>query len=183
MTQKIPEHSVIVLHACAHNPTGVDPRPEQWKEISDLVKVSIHHLFKYCGTFAVMLRQNIGANLILFHNLKVLDNSKAQSTQSGSQSGCHRFINRFSLSTSLSCVLPLSYAPYRKETCLCSSIWPIRALQVGTSTVMPGLCATSLNKAITSCCPSPLLRTWVSMVSQNSLRATFKYILVKNDTG
>ena len=24
--QKIPEGSVIVLHACAHNPTGVDPR-------------------------------------------------------------------------------------------------------------------------------------------------------------
>ena len=38
--QKIPEQSVIMLHACAHNPTGVDPRPEQWKEISDLVKVS-----------------------------------------------------------------------------------------------------------------------------------------------
>ncbi|KAG7250739.1 hypothetical protein CRUP_035179 [Coryphaenoides rupestris] len=35
---KIPEKSVIMMHACAHNPTGVDPRPEQWKEISDLVK-------------------------------------------------------------------------------------------------------------------------------------------------
>ncbi|XP_010781066.1 aspartate aminotransferase, mitochondrial-like [Notothenia coriiceps] len=35
---KIPEQSVIMLHACAHNPTGVDPRPEQWKEISDIVK-------------------------------------------------------------------------------------------------------------------------------------------------
>uniref|UniRef100_A0A4W5QQC6 Aspartate aminotransferase n=1 Tax=Hucho hucho TaxID=62062 RepID=A0A4W5QQC6_9TELE len=33
---KIPEKSVIMLHACAHNPTGVDPRPEQWKEIADL---------------------------------------------------------------------------------------------------------------------------------------------------
>ncbi|CDR00940.1 unnamed protein product [Oncorhynchus mykiss] len=27
-----------MLHACAHNPTGVDPKPEQWKEIADLVK-------------------------------------------------------------------------------------------------------------------------------------------------
>lgn len=26
------------MHACAHNPTGVDPRPEQWKELSDLIK-------------------------------------------------------------------------------------------------------------------------------------------------
>uniref|UniRef100_A0A8C2CPP2 Aspartate aminotransferase n=1 Tax=Cyprinus carpio TaxID=7962 RepID=A0A8C2CPP2_CYPCA len=35
---KIPEHSVIMLHACAHNPTGVDPRPEQWKELSTVIK-------------------------------------------------------------------------------------------------------------------------------------------------
>jgi aspartate aminotransferase len=35
---KIPENSIILLHACAHNPTGVDPRPEQWKELSALVK-------------------------------------------------------------------------------------------------------------------------------------------------
>jgi hypothetical protein len=26
-----PEGSVVVLHACAHNPTGVDPTPEQWR--------------------------------------------------------------------------------------------------------------------------------------------------------
>ncbi|XP_071959584.1 aspartate aminotransferase, mitochondrial-like [Antedon mediterranea] len=35
---KIPEGSVILLHACAHNPTGVDPKPEDWKELSQLVK-------------------------------------------------------------------------------------------------------------------------------------------------
>uniref|UniRef100_A0A1E1XB04 Aspartate aminotransferase n=1 Tax=Amblyomma aureolatum TaxID=187763 RepID=A0A1E1XB04_9ACAR len=35
---KIPEESVILLHACAHNPTGVDPKPEQWKEISKVIK-------------------------------------------------------------------------------------------------------------------------------------------------
>lgn len=35
---KIPEHSVILLHACAHNPTGVDPKPEQWKEMSKVIK-------------------------------------------------------------------------------------------------------------------------------------------------
>jgi len=35
---KIPEHSVILLHACAHNPTGVDPNPEQWKEMSAAIK-------------------------------------------------------------------------------------------------------------------------------------------------
>lgn len=36
--QKIPERSIILLHACAHNPTGVDPKPEQWAELSELIK-------------------------------------------------------------------------------------------------------------------------------------------------
>lgn len=26
---------VLVLHACAHNPTGVDPSEEQWRTIAD----------------------------------------------------------------------------------------------------------------------------------------------------
>uniref|UniRef100_A0A1A9WKX2 Aspartate aminotransferase n=1 Tax=Glossina brevipalpis TaxID=37001 RepID=A0A1A9WKX2_9MUSC len=36
--KKIPEKSIIVLHACAHNPTGVDPNKEQWFELSKLIK-------------------------------------------------------------------------------------------------------------------------------------------------
>ncbi|XP_072403689.1 aspartate aminotransferase, mitochondrial [Chiloscyllium punctatum] len=35
---KIPEQAIILFHACAHNPTGVDPRPEQWKELAMMVK-------------------------------------------------------------------------------------------------------------------------------------------------
>ncbi|XP_062922657.1 aspartate aminotransferase, mitochondrial [Mobula hypostoma] len=35
---KLPERAIIVFHACAHNPTGVDPRPEQWKELAAAVK-------------------------------------------------------------------------------------------------------------------------------------------------
>ncbi|KAJ6220170.1 hypothetical protein RDWZM_005982 [Blomia tropicalis] len=35
---KIPEKSIILLHACAHNPTGVDPKLDQWKEMSALIK-------------------------------------------------------------------------------------------------------------------------------------------------
>jgi len=34
----MPEKSIVLLHACAHNPTGVDPTNEQWHEISDLIK-------------------------------------------------------------------------------------------------------------------------------------------------
>ncbi|GLG94931.1 Aspartate aminotransferase [Gryllus bimaculatus] len=33
-----PENSVIILHACAHNPTGSDPTQEQWKEIANVMK-------------------------------------------------------------------------------------------------------------------------------------------------
>lgn len=36
--QAIPEKSIVLLHACAHNPTGVDPTPEQWIEISNIIK-------------------------------------------------------------------------------------------------------------------------------------------------
>lgn len=43
--QKIPEKSIILLHACAHNPTGVDPNREQWAELSQLIKSK--NLFTY----------------------------------------------------------------------------------------------------------------------------------------
>jgi len=36
--KKAPNGSVILLHACAHNPTGVDPTPEQWQGIARLMK-------------------------------------------------------------------------------------------------------------------------------------------------
>ena len=32
-----PEGAIMVLHACAHNPTGVDPTQEQWAKIADLM--------------------------------------------------------------------------------------------------------------------------------------------------
>mmetsp|Transcript_33057 Transcript_33057/g.80342 ORF Transcript_33057/g.80342 Transcript_33057/m.80342 type:complete len:437 (+) Transcript_33057:136-1446(+) len=34
----MPQGSIILLHACAHNPTGMDPTLEQWKEMSETVK-------------------------------------------------------------------------------------------------------------------------------------------------
>jgi aspartate aminotransferase len=33
-----PEKSIIVLHACAHNPTGVDPTQDQWKKIAAVMR-------------------------------------------------------------------------------------------------------------------------------------------------
>ncbi len=36
--ESAPENSVIVLHACAHNPTGVDPTLEQWRQIAEVIQ-------------------------------------------------------------------------------------------------------------------------------------------------
>ncbi|KAI9358901.1 pyridoxal phosphate-dependent transferase [Zopfochytrium polystomum] len=42
---KIPNESIVLLHACAHNPTGVDPTVAQWKEIGELIKSKKHLAF------------------------------------------------------------------------------------------------------------------------------------------
>ncbi|XP_075390455.1 aspartate aminotransferase, cytoplasmic [Tenrec ecaudatus] len=36
--ENAPEFSIFVLHACAHNPTGTDPTPDQWKQIATVMK-------------------------------------------------------------------------------------------------------------------------------------------------
>jgi len=36
--KKLPPGTAVLLHACCHNPTGVDPSMEQWKELSELIK-------------------------------------------------------------------------------------------------------------------------------------------------
>ncbi|MBA0649658.1 hypothetical protein Goklo_017200 [Gossypium klotzschianum] len=40
-----PNGSFFLLHACAHNPTGVDPSEEQWREISHHIKAKGHFAF------------------------------------------------------------------------------------------------------------------------------------------
>ncbi|KAJ5105532.1 hypothetical protein NUU61_002879 [Penicillium alfredii] len=40
-----PTGSVIVLHACAHNPTGVDPTQEQWRQIAAVMRERQHFPF------------------------------------------------------------------------------------------------------------------------------------------
>jgi aromatic-amino-acid transaminase len=36
--QAMPAGSIVVLHSCCHNPTGVDPTQEQWKRILEVVQ-------------------------------------------------------------------------------------------------------------------------------------------------
>ncbi|XP_059179795.1 aspartate aminotransferase, cytoplasmic [Centropristis striata] len=35
--ESCPEHSIFVLHACAHNPTGTDPTQRQWMQIAEIM--------------------------------------------------------------------------------------------------------------------------------------------------
>jgi len=42
---KAPETSIMLFHACAHNPTGVDPLPQHWDELSKICKDRKHFVF------------------------------------------------------------------------------------------------------------------------------------------
>ena len=35
--QSAPRGAIVLLHACAHNPTGVDPTQEQWVRIQEVM--------------------------------------------------------------------------------------------------------------------------------------------------
>lgn len=44
-----PERSIILLHPCAHNPTGVDPTEVQWRQIAEVIKEKHHFPFFDCA--------------------------------------------------------------------------------------------------------------------------------------
>lgn len=44
-----PNGSIILLHACAHNPTGADPTMDQWKAIAEIIKDKGHFPFIDCA--------------------------------------------------------------------------------------------------------------------------------------
>lgn len=44
-----PSGAVVILHACAHNPTGVDPTKEQWTQIAEVCKSRNLFVFFDCA--------------------------------------------------------------------------------------------------------------------------------------
>ncbi|MDY0248837.1 MAG: amino acid aminotransferase [Pseudomonas sp.] len=40
--RQLPAQSIIILHACCHNPTGVDLNPEQWATVLDVLRECQH---------------------------------------------------------------------------------------------------------------------------------------------
>lgn len=83
-TQNAPDGSFFLLHACAHNPTGVDPSEEQWREISSQIKVNkgmmywimgfCYYCFSYWPLlFTIMIVSRLKAiSLSLTWHIKVL---------------------------------------------------------------------------------------------------------------
>ncbi|SCY45392.1 MULTISPECIES: amino acid aminotransferase [unclassified Pseudomonas] len=53
----LPDRSIVVLHACCHNPTGVDLSPEDWKNVLAVVKAKNH------VPFLDMAYQGFGAGI------------------------------------------------------------------------------------------------------------------------
>jgi aspartate aminotransferase len=47
--KKAPSGSIILLHACAHNPTGQDPTMDQWRELSPVIKEKGHFALFDCA--------------------------------------------------------------------------------------------------------------------------------------
>jgi aspartate aminotransferase len=47
--QSAPDRSIILLHPCAHNPTGVDPTLDQWKELAQIIRQKNHFPFFDCA--------------------------------------------------------------------------------------------------------------------------------------
>ncbi|KAJ2781006.1 Aspartate aminotransferase, cytoplasmic [Coemansia interrupta] len=44
-----PRNQIILLHACAHNPTGIDPTEAQWQQIADVMAERGHFPFFDCA--------------------------------------------------------------------------------------------------------------------------------------
>jgi aspartate aminotransferase len=47
--QNAAEGSIFLLHACAHNPTGVDPNDNQWRELAQICKQKKHIILFDCA--------------------------------------------------------------------------------------------------------------------------------------
>lgn len=74
-----PDGSIIVLHACAHNPTGADLSFAQWEELSTVMLAKSHLPFFDCAYqgFASGVREIL--KLIRIEQALWVGNEKAQS--------------------------------------------------------------------------------------------------------
>ena len=93
-----PEGSIILLHACAHNPTGVDPTPEQWREIAGIMKAKKHFPFfdtAYQGFASGDLDRDAGAIRLFIDEgfeLVIAQSFAKNFGLYGERAGCFHFV-------------------------------------------------------------------------------------------
>ncbi len=61
-----PEGSVVLLHACAHNPTGVDPTLDEWRRVLDVVQR--RHLLPFFDMAYQACLRTPGSDVFAFAN-------------------------------------------------------------------------------------------------------------------
>jgi hypothetical protein len=62
-----PVGAVVLLHACAHNPTGVDPTEEQWEGIRKVIRSKQQLPFFDCAYQVAKLCLSFSKDLLRFH--------------------------------------------------------------------------------------------------------------------
>lgn len=73
--KQIPAGDIVLLHACCHNPTGIDPTPEHWHEIA---KVMAEHKllplvdFAYQGFGEGLSEDAVGLRALAMRNQELL---------------------------------------------------------------------------------------------------------------
>jgi aspartate aminotransferase len=86
------------LHACAHNPTGVDPTPEQWREIAGIMKAKKHFPFfdtAYQGFASGDLDRDAGAIRLFIDEgfeLVIAQSFAKNFGLYGERAGCFHFV-------------------------------------------------------------------------------------------
>jgi len=83
-----PEGSIVLLHACAHNPTGVDPTLDEWRRVLDVVQR--RHLLPFFDmAYQVCLRTPDTDALAISRQIQhVKDVAAGRSTCKGHWHGC-----------------------------------------------------------------------------------------------
>ena len=76
--KQLPEKSIIILHACCHNPTGIDPTLEQWQQIIEVIVAKQHIPFMdiaYQGFGTDLESDAIAVRMLAEHGIPMLVSS------------------------------------------------------------------------------------------------------------
>lgn len=88
LSDKVEEGAVVLLHACAHNPTGVDPTRDEWKEIAEIFKRRQLFAFFDCAYQGFAVSEGFLRDSLMLARFAA---ENAHSRLSGAMGTSHRF--------------------------------------------------------------------------------------------